>query len=230
MYDLSLVVAVLAQSWQAKLQGFIILGCIAVVVVVVNVVKLLRLCIPPVMDDSFCNWYNGKMVAVRRKLLSNLKDFQAKTARELTVLEVGVGGCGDFIYLPKGTRVIGVLENGEDLKKVSNNSVDTVVSTLVMCKVRDPTDYVREVKRVLKPGGMFCYMENVQSRERKTRIVQNLLSPLSIFFVSYRLTRQTWRYVDVGGFDLLEYSIIRAPLKRCLSIFSPHLVGYAVKR
>ncbi|XP_070567966.1 thiol S-methyltransferase TMT1A-like [Ptychodera flava] len=220
-----LIVAVLAQSWQAELHVFIILACIAVVDVVF--VKLLRLCTPPVMDDSFCNWYNCKM---RRKLLSKLGDLKTKTAGELTILEVGVGGCGEFIYHPYGTRVMEILENGEDLKDIPDNSVDTVVSTLVMCKVKDPLDYVREVKRVLKPGGMFCYMENIQGRKRSTRLVQNLLSPLSIFFDSYRLTRQTWRYVDVVGFCRLEYSIFHAPLKRCFSIFSPHLVGYAVKR
>ncbi|XP_070535157.1 leucine-rich repeat-containing G-protein coupled receptor 4-like [Ptychodera flava] len=94
------------------------------------------------------------------KLLANLEDLQAKKARELTILDVGVGGCGDLIYHPYGARVIGVLENGEDLKKVQNNSVDTVVSTLVMCKVRDPADYVREVKRVLKPVSIKTFIRH----------------------------------------------------------------------
>jgi ubiquinone/menaquinone biosynthesis C-methylase UbiE len=37
---------------------------------------------------------------------------------------------------------------------------DTVVSTLVLCSVDDPAAAVREVRRVLRPGGRFVFLEH----------------------------------------------------------------------
>ena len=41
-------------------------------------------------------------------------------------------------------------------------SFDSVVSTLFFCTVRDPARALREVYRVLKPGGCFLFFEHVR--------------------------------------------------------------------
>ena len=42
---------------------------------------------------------------------------------------------------------------------------DTVALTLVLCTVPDPDAVLREVERVLKPGGRFLFLEHVRARE-----------------------------------------------------------------
>jgi len=39
-------------------------------------------------------------------------------------------------------------------------SFDTVISTLVLCTVDDPDRAVREIRRVLRPGGQFLFLEH----------------------------------------------------------------------
>ena len=50
-----------------------------------------------------------------------------------------------------------------DAIPVADASVDTVISTLVMCTVPDPAAAFDEVARVLKPGGRLLFIEHVRS-------------------------------------------------------------------
>ena len=100
------------------------------------------------------------------------------------VIELGPGSGANFRYYPRGTRVIAVEPNpmmhrrmnaqaqrhgiqidlrhaGAEGMEVETASADLVVSTLVLCSVRDPQRVVSEVKRVLKPGGRFAFLEHV---------------------------------------------------------------------
>ena len=44
---------------------------------------------------------------------------------------------------------------------VPDNSIDTVVTTLVPCSVHDQGRVVAEIARVLKPGGSFLLLEHM---------------------------------------------------------------------
>ena len=55
---------------------------------------------------------------------------------------------------------------------------DTVVVTLVLCTVPDPTVSVAEIHRVLKPGGRLLFIEHVRSETPKIARRQDLLRPV----------------------------------------------------
>ncbi len=61
---------------------------------------------------------------------------------------------------PGKMSVLGM--NAEEIS-VRDASVDTVVSTLVLCSVRDPVRTLAEVARILRPGGTFLFAEHVRS-------------------------------------------------------------------
>ena len=56
----------------------------------------------------------------------------------------------------------------EDLP-FEDGSFDTVVSTLVLCGVDDQARSVREIRRVLRPGGRLLFLEHVRSDDPRSR-------------------------------------------------------------
>jgi len=100
------------------------------------------------------------------------------------VVELGPGAGANLRYLPRGIRLIAVEPNRHfhpvlrrrarqrgidlDLRSLTAEaldlptaSVDFIFTSLVLCSVTDPEAVLREVRRVLKPGGRFACVEHV---------------------------------------------------------------------
>ncbi len=72
------------------------------------------------------------------------------------------------IHVVNGSAV--AIDCGED-------SVDTVVSSLVLCSVPDPARVLAELLRILKPGGQFLFYEHVRSTHPLGAVVEDFLTP-----------------------------------------------------
>ena len=68
----------------------------------------------------------------------------------------------------------------EDLP-FNDNSFDTVVSTLVLCTVDDQRRALREMRRVLRPGGRLLFIEHVRSEEEKLGRLQDRMAQTERF-------------------------------------------------
>lgn len=72
-------------------------------------------------------------------------------------------------------RAARVVEARAEHLPFADGSVDTVVSTLVLCTVDDPEAALREIARVLRPDGQLLFIEHVRSTSRWLARCQDLL-------------------------------------------------------
>jgi ubiquinone/menaquinone biosynthesis C-methylase UbiE len=56
-----------------------------------------------------------------------------------------------------------LVQCGVEQLPLADHSVDTVVATYVLCSVPDPAAALREIARVLAPGGHYLFLEHVHA-------------------------------------------------------------------
>lgn len=118
------------------------------------------------------------------------------------VLEVGIGSglnipiysrsveklCGLDpsleLWKMAGSRAAGApfpiefIEGSAEKIPAENKTFDTVVTTWTLCTITNPTVALREMKRVLKPGGLLLFIEHGRSPDARVLAWQDRLNPL----------------------------------------------------
>ena len=95
--------------------------------------------------------------------------------------------------LQRHARVARIVDAPAERLALADTSVDTVVSTLVLCTVNDPERALREIARVLRPDGQLLFIEHVRASSRFLAACQdNLLQPWRRFAGGCRCNRPTW--------------------------------------
>ncbi|KAF9632980.1 hypothetical protein BFW01_g3843 [Lasiodiplodia theobromae] len=82
---------------------------------------------------------------------------------------------------------------------VTEGSMDTVLSIQVLCSVGDVKSVMREVWKLLKPGGSFVFWEHVKNKDTATAIAQACLNPAWSTFVGCHLTRHIKEDILAAG-------------------------------
>lgn len=140
------------------------------------------------------------------------------------ILEVGVGTGKNFEFYPQDARITAIdfspkmLEQANkkrDRKQVAvdlalmdvqsvcyaDNSFDTVIASFVFCSVPRPRKGLKELHRVLKPGGQLLLLEHVLSANKTLAAVMNILNPLIVRIFGANINRQTVKNVQACPFQ-----------------------------
>ncbi len=83
------------------------------------------------------------------------------------------------------------------------DSIDTVVSTWSLCSIPDLPTAMSEVRRVLKPGGRFLFVEHGQSPRRLHAVLQSIITPFNRLYAgNCHLNRKIDDYITHAGLTL----------------------------
>ncbi len=171
-----------------------------------------------------------------------------------TLLELGPGTGANFRYLPAGCRWTGIEPNRHmhaALRKraeqagivpeihptcrsgigLADGAVDVVISTLVLCSVPEIETVLKELHRVLKPGGRFLFIEHVAAtRGTGLRFLQSIMGPAwRMFGDGCRIHREIGVAIQAAGFASVEIRTLRVPTPPAPRWVSPHIIGQAVR-
>jgi ubiquinone/menaquinone biosynthesis C-methylase UbiE len=113
----------------------------------------------------------------------------------------------------------------EDLP-FDDGAFDTVVSTLVLCGVDDQPRALREVRRVLRPGGRLLFLEHVRSDEPRLAHTQDRMNGLNRFVAGCDCNRPTLSTIQASGFDVTELE--QTTMQKVPKFLRPLIVGTAV--
>lgn len=100
------------------------------------------------------------------------------------------------------TRAVTVLRAPAEDLPFEDDSFDAVVSTLVLCGVSDQPRAVRELRRVLRPGGRLIFIEHVRADEPKLARLQDRMNGFNRFVVGCECNRATLDTIRAAGFEV----------------------------
>jgi ubiquinone/menaquinone biosynthesis C-methylase UbiE len=159
-----------------------------------------------------------------------------------TVLEIGVGSGLNLPFYGTGVERLYGLDPSQELLAMAeeragavafpihflacpseeipldDGSVDTVVTTWTLCSIANPVTALKEMRRVLKPGGHLLFAEHGLAPEARVRGWQQRLNPLwRAITGGCNLNRKMDELIQASGFRLRELTLEYADGPRPMS-------------
>ena len=153
------------------------------------------------------NWYERHLLPWLLDLACGIGPFTRQRSKVVPlasgrVLEIGIGTGLNFRYYDKArlAQVIG-LDPGVEMHRLArkrasaagigvqlvglsaeripfdDGAFDTVLTTYTLCTITDPAAALREMRRVLKPGGRLIFCEHGLARDASVRAWQRRMTP-----------------------------------------------------
>jgi ubiquinone/menaquinone biosynthesis C-methylase UbiE len=150
-----------------------------------------------------------------------------------TVLEVGVGTAKNIPFWPKSMLITAIdltpgmldiagrhaqeLGLAADLRlgdvqalDFPDASFETALATFVFCSVPSPVLGLRELARVVKPGGQVLLLEHQRSDNPLLARLMDLLNPLAVPLMGANINRPTVENVRESGLQIDQIESVGA--------------------
>ncbi len=164
------------------------------------------------------------------------------------ILEIGVGTGKNMPFYPSNSTVIAVDLSERMLVRAAqraqelphhiclcgmdaqflafpDNTFDTAVATFVFCSVPDPILGLREVARVVKPGGDIWLLEHVRVDKPIIGPVMDVLNPFVVRVVGANINRRTVENVRRAGLEIVEVRNLSGELVKLIHARPPNTLA-----
>jgi len=182
----------------------------------------------------------------------NLRKHKRRAFAELPprVVELGSGVGANLRYLPDGATLVAIEPNPHmhrplrdaaarwgvhldlhdcvaERTDLPDRSADSVMSSLVLCSVMNPAAVLAEVRRILRPGGTFHFVEHVAAPSgTATRALQRAFRrPWAWTFEGCSCERDLESLIRAAGFVSVDIETYR--LHTPFVPFNIHIAGIA---
>lgn len=141
------------------------------------------------------------------------------------ILEIGIGTGKNIPFHPRDAEVIGVdlspkmLARAEQRKRklgantelvvgdaqaldLPDDSIDAAVATFVFCSVPDAVLGLRELRRVLRPGGRVYLLEHMRATNERIGRLMDLINPLVVRTLGFNINRRTLENLERAGWEI----------------------------
>jgi ubiquinone/menaquinone biosynthesis C-methylase UbiE len=123
-----------------------------------------------------------------------------------------------------GRQALVLRAPAEDLP-FEDASFDTAVTTLVLCGVDDQPRALRELRRVLRPGGTLLFLEHVRSGDAAEARLQDRVNGFNRFVAGCDCNRRTLATIEAAGFEVER--VEREAIPKAPRFVRPLIVGRA---
>lgn len=177
--------------------------------------------------DRLAPMYDLMEVLIERFSFRRWRERLWSRVRGEHILEVGVGTGKNMPFYPTEAQVTAVdlsekmlaqarkraqrLDLEVDLRPMDvqrldfpDDSFDAAVATFVFCSVPDPVLGLKEVARVVRPGGQVILLEHVRARHPILGKIMDWLNPLVVRIMGANINRRTVENVQKAGPSLRE--------------------------
>lgn len=143
------------------------------------------------------------------------------------VLEVGVGTGKNIPFYPSGLEITAIDLTPRMLDRARNRATrlnvevnlrlgdvqaldfpeatfDTAVATFVFCSVPDPVLGLRELRRVVKPGGQILLLEHMRAPNQTISKVMDLINPVIVRMMGANINRKTIENIQMAGLAIKQ--------------------------
>ena len=191
--------------------------------------------------DPFMNRFERSLYKTRKEMLTGLNG---------EIIDVGAGTGVNFKFYDNNAHVIAIEPSASMLKKgekkiptganidflnfgvcdpelnqhIKENTIDYVVSMLVLCTIPDPEKALAQFKRWLKPDGKLIILEHIHSAHPRNKKIQNIVNPVwRAFADGCNLNRNTDQLILEAGFKPLNEEYIKRSLRFIKGVYIPEL-------
>lgn len=210
--------------------------------------------------NCFSKQMGKNLHPVKVKLFEQAFQGVYQPGKRLKILEIGVGTGVNFKYYPRDSEITIldksdaflsylkesikkdgredltitdlVINHAEDMHSIEANTFDAVIGTLTICSFEKPKKVFQEVKRILKPGGVYLFLDHsMDMKNPYVRFVQKLVTPIWGFIFD------DCKFVDIkrlveeeSGFEKINIFEQKSAQKGLLfKIVNPTFYGFCFK-